>query len=303
MKESNITNLLTTDYIYLPYNNMNLLIKDGEYVYKNDLIMYNETNKIYSTVSGKVLGLTNIQNKKYIVIENDYKDKIKKRTNKKNINNYTKEELYNLIKEYNILDNFDIKSKVLVINGIDKFNQDITYNTLIKEYTTIILDCIDALIEIMGIKKCFFAVSNNDSECINILVNNMGTYPKIDLKLYNNDNIIGNKKILINKLTNYKNKNYNIQYLNIIDVINLYNLLKKHIPNTTTYITLAGNLLNYKKVLHINLGTNLYDILKEYNINDLDNMIINGLLSGKKITNPNFIIDNNIKSVKNGKQY
>ena len=68
-------------------------------------------------------------------------------------------------------------------------------------YTRELLDTIDALIEVMNIRKCFLAISNSDQDCVNILLNNLGTYPKIDLKLFNYDFSIGNKYVLINKLT------------------------------------------------------------------------------------------------------
>ena len=294
-----VENLLTTDYIYFPLKkDSKLFINDGEYIYKNDKIIEYNNKIIYSSVSGKVLGMTNIDNNKYLVIENDYKDKTKKRiTSKKNINNYAKEELNNLINEYNIIDDFDITSKVLIINCIDEYNLENTNNTILKNYTINLLDTIDALIDIMDIKKCFFAVSNNDIEVVDILLNNMGTYPKIDLKLFKNDNIISKKEILIDKLTRFRNKKYNIQYLNIKDVLNIYNVLKKHIPITTTYITLTGNLINYTKVLKVNIGTNLLDILNEYEIKNYKNIIINGLLNGNIIKNPNYIIDNNTRSI------
>ena len=294
-----IDNLLTTDYIYIKYDkNMNICFKDGDYIYKNDLLMSDENTNIYSTVSGKVLGITNINDTRYVVIENDYKDSIRgKKYNKKNINNYTKDELTELIKEYNVLDDFDKSCKVLIVSGIDLFNTEITYSTLINNYTINILDTIDALIDILNIKKCFLAVSNDNVDVINNLVNNIGTYPKIDLKLFKNDNIIGIKEVLVKRLTSYKNKNYNALYLNILDIINLYNLLKKHIPITTTFITLKGDLLNYSKVLHVNIGTNIMDILNEYKIKDYNNVIINGLLNGTVLKNPNFIIDKNIRSI------
>ena len=292
MKESNIENLLTTDYIYMKYyDDMEILVHDNDIVYKNDIIMTNNKKNIYSSVSGKILGLTKISNNKYIVIENDYRDKTRKKIGtKKYISNYTKEELKGLIIKYNVLNKFDETSKVLIINGIDEFNTEITFNTLLKEYTINILDAIDALIDIMNIKKCVLAVSNNDVDLVNTLFNNMGTYPKIELKLFTNDNIIGKKEILLPKLTNHKNKKYNVEYLNILDVLNIYNSLKKNIPVSNTYITLTGDLIR------VNIGTNLSDILKEYNINN-KNIIINGLLNGINIKDTNFIIDKNIRSI------
>ena len=293
-----VENLLTTDYIYIKYSkNMNILFKDGNYIYKNDLLVSGNDKNIYSSVSGKVLGITNLNNNKYIVIENDYKDKIRdKKYNKKNINNYTKEELVELVRKYNIIDDFDETSKVLIINGMDLYNDELVSNALINNYTINILDTIDALIDIMNIRKCFFAVSNNDVDVINNLVNNIGTYPKIDLKLYKNDNIIAIKEVLIKKLTSYKNKSYNILYLNIIDVMNFYNLLKKHVPVTTTYISLKGDLIKLNKVLQVNMGTNVTDVLNEYGIKN-NNVIINGLLNGIILKDSNFIIDKNIRSI------
>ena len=290
-----IDNLLTTDYIYIKYDNKSkILFKDGDYIYKNDILT--DTN-IYSTVSGKVLGITTINNNKYIVIENDYKDKTRKRRyTKKDINDYSKEDLINILKEYNIVD-IDETSKILIVNGIDLYKEELTYNSLIKKYIINILDTIDALNNILNIKKCFFAVNNNDSDTILEIVNNIGSYPKIDLKLFNNDNLIGIKEVLIKKLTNYKNKNYKILYLNIIDIINIYNVLKKHIPITTTYITLTGDLIDYTKVLHVNIGTNIIDILREFKIDKVNNVIINGLLNGVLLKNPNYIIDKNIRSI------
>ena len=37
MKDSNIVDLLTADYIYLPFEeSMNVYVKDKEYIYKNE---------------------------------------------------------------------------------------------------------------------------------------------------------------------------------------------------------------------------------------------------------------------------
>ena len=294
-----IDDFLTNDYIYIKYNKNNkIYFKDGDKIYKNDLIIEDGTKNIYSPVSGKVLGLTTIDNNKYVLIENDCKEKIRgKKYNKKNITNYTKEELVELIKKSSIIEDFDETSKVLIVNGIDLFTGELTYSSLINNYTINILDTIDALIDILNIRKCFFAISNDKAEVVDNIVNNIGTYPKIDLKLYSNDNIIGIKEYLIRKLTNYKNKNYSVLYLNIIDVINLYNLLKKHTPISKTYITLTGDLLGYTKVLHVKNGTNVMDILNEYGIKELKNVIINGLLNGIVLKNPNFIITEKVRSI------
>lgn len=297
--KDNILNYLTNDYIYLPYDkNMKLNYKENDYVYKDDVILEDDNNIIYSSVSGKLLGLTTINNNKYLVIENDYKDKTRiRKGTKRNINKYTKDELINLINKYNIIDNFDINSKVLIISSINEYIEEITYNTLLKEYTIEILDTIDALIEIMNIRKCFLAVTTDDVDLVNILVNNIGTYPKIDMKLVTNNYYIGNKNILINKLTNYKNKNYNMQFLSIKDILNIYYILKKDKYPSETYITVSGNLIDYTKVIRVKIGTNINDILYYLNIDNKNNIIINGLLNGIHLKDTNYIIDKNIRSI------
>lgn len=294
-----IINILTTDYIYIPFNkDMDIHIKDGDYVYKDEIINSNQYKKIYSSVSGNVLGQTSLNNKKYIVIENDFKDKLKnKKGTKKFINKYSKDELCKLIDDFKLLDSFDSTSKVLVINGIDEYKEEITYNTLLKTYTTEILDTIDALIEIMNIRKCFLAVSNSDEDTINILLNNIGTYPKIDLKMFTHNHIISKKEVLVEKLTSYRNKKYNIQYLNLKDILKIYNLLKKNRPTSVTFITLGGDMLSDKKVLRVNIGSNLKDIFNELKLDIKDDIFVNGLLSGRYIKDKNFIIDDSVRSI------
>ena len=295
----NIKNYLISEYIYIPYDSsLEIKFKEKDYVHMGDILLEGNNKYIYSSVSGILLGLTTINNMKYLVIENDYKDKtsIRKGT-KKYINKYTKEELYNMIKKYSIIDNFDINSKVLVISGISEYIDEISYSMLLKEYTIEILDTIDALIEIMNIRKCFLALTTDDGELIDIMYNNIGTYPKIDLKLFSNNYYIGNKNILINKLTNYKNKNYNIEYLSIKDILNIYYILKKDNYPSETYITLSGDLIDNKDVIRVKKGTNIKDLLKHFKIENKDNIIINGLLNGVLLKNNDFIIDNDVRSV------
>ena len=291
-----IEDFLTSDYIYLPYKKeYNIFYKDKDYIYKNDLIASNGEDFIYSNVSGILLGIATVNNNKYFVIENDFKDKLReKKGTKRNINKYSKEDLINLLKKYNKFKDIDTNSKVLIVSGISEYIDEITYPTLIKNYTTEILDTIDALIEILNIKKCFFSITTQ--ECVNILFNNLGTYPKIDMKLFNSNYSIGNKYILIDKLTNYKNKNYGIIYYTISDILDIYNILRKNIVPSVNYITLSGNLLKYSKVIRIKNGTNLDDLLKYYNIKE-NSIFINGLLNGFKINTNNFILDKNVKSI------
>ena len=64
MESIKITNFLTSDYIYIPYKSgMKLNKKERVYVYKDELLLSDDNKKIYSTVSGNILGLTKLNRK------------------------------------------------------------------------------------------------------------------------------------------------------------------------------------------------------------------------------------------------
>ena len=134
MKEFEIETFLTSDFIYIPYiSKENIKLNNDGYVFKNDLI--SEDN--YSTVSGNVLGLTEIYGiggvKKTIIIENDFKDKVSKK-------NISIKDLYELDKDYvkNITDKY-IKNDTLslYISYNDKF--DLKDSAILQDNISIIL--------------------------------------------------------------------------------------------------------------------------------------------------------------------
>ena len=79
-----IKEYLDADYIYIPYNkDYELKIKNHELVNLNSVILTNKDKKVYSPVSGNIMGLCetiiNGNLSKAIVIENNFKDVAKDR--------------------------------------------------------------------------------------------------------------------------------------------------------------------------------------------------------------------------------
>ena len=294
----NIKEYLNPDYIYIPYpNNSKLNVKSNELVDKNSIILINNDNFIYSPVSGKVLGMCEnlVNNKKMntIVIENDFKETTKNNITK-NINNYTSEEFKELVNKYlNIKIN---KSKYLVINGIDYEPYEMNYTYLIKEESEKILECIDSIINILKLDSAYLSIKNNDEESSLILVNQIGMYPNINLKLLDDVYPIGYYKLLINELNLDLN---DCLYLTIEDVYNIYYILRKNSPINDKIITISGNLINKSKVIKVKMGTLLSDIINEEFkiISDDYHIIVNGLLSGKEIPNLKLVINKDIRSI------
>lgn len=299
-----IKEYLTPDYIYLPYKEGDILnVKDKEEIYKNSIVATNKDKFIYSPVSGIIMGLcNNIVNgkmQKTIVIENNFKENIPKSNGiKKDPYNISKTDLMKSIKNFGAF-NGNLNGKTLVINGIDNEPYEATFSYLIEEHTDQILEVTDALINILDIHKCFFAIKDSDSNNVITLLNQMGTYPNIELKLMKDYYPIGNKNILIKELVLNSKIDDGVVYLTVEDAFNIYNVLKRKTPITEKLVTIGGNLLTKSKVVKVKIGTRIADIVAdEFKIKkDEYHIIINGLMSGYEISSLNAIITPDIRSI------
>lgn len=298
-----VKDYLDADYIYIPYSNDYKLNIKNKNVLKNGIILSKDKKYIYSTVSGTILGIyeTIVNNKKSntIVIENDFKEKTSRTTGvKRNINKYSKEDVKNLVNGFNVY-NDSLEGNTLIVSGIDNEPYEETMSYLISKYTEEILECIDALYNILDIHKCFFAIKNNDSDNVNTLINQIGTYPNIDLKLMPDLYPIGNKDILIQELVLPSKIENGVIFLTVEDVYAIYNVLKKNKPITEKLVTFSGDLLTKSKVMNVKIGTNIKDIItNEFKLKSNDyHIVINGLLSGYEINSLDAIITPEIRSV------
>ena len=125
--DSNIKKYLTPSYIFIPVkikDNAKLLVKDNSYVYKNDLVIDGK-NKYFSSISGKVIGIKDMIFKSGIyttlVIENDYKEAVRKRKGaRKKINEYSKMEAIKLLSNFGYdINNINYRTNVLLVNTIE----------------------------------------------------------------------------------------------------------------------------------------------------------------------------------------
>ena len=283
-----IEKYINPDYIYIPYNNNKL----------KEVHINTNINDFKSSISGKITGIKKgLFNNKYqntLVIANDYKETNNKKEEKLKVtidnikkvltgNNET-----SLLEKFNNLDNIDNIVISAINDEINVFNN--VY--LLKENTRDILDLIDDLRIITQCKNNYLVIKNNESYIIDECLNIFGTYPLITLTLVEDLYLLGRKEFLLEKL----NIKENTLYLTIedIDTINRY---LKGLDNTTKLITISDN--KTCKIIRVKKYTLLSDIIK-YTYKDLLNshIIINGLMTGFEITNPDyFILDDEIKSI------
>ena len=268
---SEIKEYLKPEYIYLEVNS-DLLVNDGYYVRKGDPI----TKDICSPISGivrKIVYKKNIKDNitKYLVIENDYKEKMS-RINKKRI--------------------LSIPSgmKYILVNGIDEIYIS-NKRSIIDRYSSLLLETIDNGAN--GVERVYICLSNSDSNSYEKISNYIKRYPnmeiiRIDDFYLNNDNMILKKEVF----------GYDKEKVFIIDIMDLYEFINKNSCNIV--ITVGGSNINNSGCIKIKEGTLLSDIINYlggYKDRENISITVNGVLGGTIIKDDDIVVNRNIKSV------
>ncbi|MBQ7239990.1 MAG: 4Fe-4S binding protein [Bacilli bacterium] len=305
--DNKINTFYNPDNIYIPlYKGMKLNKDKDLNVLKNELLLKGSDFNIYSPISGVIKKIDDdiyINNKpiKAIVIENDFKEEVKKKKYAtKYIDDLEPSKVLELMNKYNILDiPLNPIAKTLVISGIevDPFERNNTF--IINNYSAKILETIDALINIFHFEKTYFCITNNNSEVVYNLTSNIGTYPNIKLKVLDNSYPLGLESVLVSKLLTKKELKWKYNYLTCEDLLNIYRILKKDNPISEKLITVGGNCIDESKVIAVKYGTKISDIIKN-NIeitNDKYLVVENGLIAGKVLSELNNIVTRNTRSI------
>ena len=303
----NIISYLNPDYVYIPIVKGMRLNKDKDLsLFKDELLLKGSEYNYYSPVSGTIKKIDDdiyINNKpiKAIAIENNFKEEVKKRKSAtKYIDDLTPDRVLELIEKYNVL-NMPISqyAKTLIISGIeaDPFERNNTF--IINNYSSKILETIDALINIFHFEKTLFCITNSNKEVVYNLTSNIGTYPNIKLKVLDNSYTLGFERVLVNKVLTKKEIQWNYNYLTCEDVLNIYKILKRDNPISERIITIGGNCIDESKVLEVKYGTKIGDIIKN-NVeitNDKYLVVQNGLVNGLVLDELNNIITRDTRSI------
>ena len=263
-----INNYNNPDKIYIPSIYIDKKIKLNDYIYKNTYF-----KDYIVSISGYITGVEKIKyNNKLmeaLVITNDYKENVLKKSKKIKLNN--KEELEFILKNNffnNILNELNKQKNIenLIITSIDEEIYSINEFMCLKENYCEILETIDLLSNILKPKKTLLVTKNTDFKVIKNVKSIIGTYPNININLVPDKYLISNKEFLCNYL------NINKENTLIIKTSELYNIYK---------------LINGKDIIneYIEITNEDYDIY------------INGKLMGKKVFEKNIIIDKYINYI------
>ncbi len=272
--------------VYIPIiNKASLNIKTNT-VKKGELLFSNNNQKLFSPISGTLKNIVTLNNQKYLVIKNNFKEEQRKK-NKKKLK-YEKKEILELINKYYPEFNLEKIGDTLYFKALTDDIYNANNKFIFDKYIDDILDVLDILREIDGFVEVKILLKENDSESISLFSNILGRYPFISITLLPDIYPIANNLLL--------EKHFNTK-MSIIDIDNALNILAAlfyHQPFLDCYVTISGNILN-REVIKVKKGTNLNEVLERLKIKD-KKAHINNILNGS-IEIDNLIIDEKIKSV------
>ncbi len=309
VKTAKIEEFLNPRFIFLPIRTgFKLKVKDGDYVYKNSIVALNQKGEmLFSTVSGRILGLKDMEyasGKKIpsLVIENDFKENIRMRKSaRKFINRITLNEFFRALEDTSLNYKGDYFYKKLrfqydklIINAIDLEPEFKNKYCILKNNIESILEASDLIAGLLKIEKIIIALKNNSSDIINTIMNLIGTYPNMEIKLVSEEYPNGMDEIL--------RKNLDGKYsliLGIEEIYELYEVIKRTVPVSEKFISIVGAGVKNNKVLKVKQGTLFSEVFiatSDFAVPLVD-VYLNGKMHGKKINTLNFVIDTNVDGI------
>lgn len=301
----NLKSYLKPNIIYIPLENNKdyiVYVKKNDYVYKGTLVAKTKGNfiqNLYSSVSGFVENIDVIDGVKYIIIKNDYKEKMEKKVEiKNNITEYTKEEFINILKEQGIIGmggagfptyvKYEQENlKTLIVNAVECEPYITSDYSLVNDRIEDILFCIDAIMEINNLEEAYIAIKKNNKHLKKIIENYLGTYVKIKVVEVPNLYPMGwernvvkvVKKVTYDKLPSEKG----IVVNNISTIYAIYQALKFHKPLIERVITITGNMVKNPCNMLVKVGTNVEEIISQISLkrNDDVSLYLGGPMMGQ----------------------
>lgn len=289
-----VTEYLNPNYIYLPVNDDKLLINPKDYIYKGKEILKNK----YSPISGRIVGLKNLTDDKFLVVENDFKEKLENKVSlRKNVNKMSKEQLLELVKNFDLklYEKLNCNFSKIIVNCIEEQLYVGNYMFLVKEYSNELLEILNNISNILELKEITIIVKDTDYNIIDYLNNIVGIYPNINIKFLPNKYLISEKSILCK----YLNINEHFIYLNIMELYNLYNFLKRKRIVEDKFLTITGNAIENPQVFKCKMYTKLDDIITNFIKFKSENyvIIVNNLLSNHFCDAKELIVTDDIDSI------
>lgn len=274
---SKVEQFLQPDFVYLPVFNNTLNIQKNAEVYIGTFIAAN----VFSSVSGNAKRLVKMDSltssQLFLEIENNFQERrFKESFTKKRLR---KEDILAILELHN--------KKNIVLNALDNEVYVATESFYLSLYYEDILELLDEIRGYFDV-NIYVCIKASNSENINKLMDELGMYPHIILKVLPDLYLLAKPSFLISYLDLPEDDTLVVSASSFYQ---LYNYLKKGRVESTKLITISGNAIKRRMVIEAKLGTRLKDIVTEfYTLDNNWEFIANGLMSGDTISIDNFVI-------------
>jgi len=298
--------------------------KVGDYVFAGETIAINKISDLTlkSSVSGTIVGIE----KKYIangnlvecfVIENDFKEKyLNKPGKKKHISGYNKNEFIYMLREngisglggsdYPTYMKYDTTDKIhyLLINGAECDAYSSSDSAIMYHKTEEILEAIDAIMEIMTIKKAYIAINETNQKVIKRFLKYINTYPNIKIYGLSSGYPNGWERNIVKEIfgMSYDKtpQELGIVVNNVSTIYAIYEMLKYNRPLTERTITIAGDGIKKPANYKVKIGTNFSEImLKTEGYSNIKNpvLVAGGAMMGKSLPSDELIVTKDLSTI------
>lgn len=302
-------------YTYKP------VVTSGDYVCVGEILGKNPIAEVplLSSVSGTVVGFQNkyISNGKLVkclVIENDFKEKYKDKIGKKrDITKYSKEEFIYLLKKCGITGmsgsgfptyiKYDTSNKIdyLIVDGAECEIYASADSARMYLNPEEILEAIDAITEIMGIKKAYIAINEKNDKVIKKFLKHINTYPNIKIYPLIDAYPSGYERYLVKEILDLDYDKFPIEVgvinENVSTIYAIYEALKYNKPLVERIVTLSGEGIKKPANYKLKIGTDLNEILLktgEYQQLKDPLIIAGGAMMGSSIKSDELIVTSDL---------
>lgn len=293
---SQITNYLEPTHIYLPITEESLQNIEIKKVKKGEKLYSYQGKDIYSSVSGRIVGILKNKEKKYLEIKNDYKEE----DLYKGMHEFTtvniKTNFKQKIKEYS---NFDFQKfqnkKILILNGIEDEPYIANRPFIHREETLSILQMLDCIAEVFDISEVRIYLKENDRESIEAFEERIGTYPNMSISILPDYYPIGNEKIL----REYIKLDEEACILSTETVVDLYLNTIRERQKDVIYVTITGNALKNPQVFRVKIGTLASELVQKYIEFKEKNykVFLNGIMNRQETNLEGLVITENVRAI------
>lgn len=279
-----IVNFLNPEYACVLLNYFDNL-EGLKKINKSKLVDSNDLNS-FSPISGEVSGIVTIningKDKKALFIKNDFKEKD---TKYKNVTPKNSADLVNLFvgtKYYSLLNKLNATN--IVINGVTDEPFVYTEEYILKNLSDQIIETIDFLGGLFNFSNSYIVLKNTDSSGISEFLSKSGTYPNMNIVLFENLYLLGKNDFLLDKM-NLCEKNSIV--LKPSEILEIRNFIKYSAFKSEKYICVIEEKNNKIRIMNVKKNILLSEVLNKLKLLDFGfDFYKNGLINGTLI-NPN----------------